>query len=405
MNYRESISFLFKNTNSYEEKGKNYYNYGIESMKYLCEKFNNPQKYFKSIHIAGTNGKGSTSHMLASILQESNYKIGLYTSPHFNDLSERIQCNGVFIDKEFIISFINDNNKLIKSNKYSLFEIITVLSFIYFKYKKVDFAIIETGLGGNLDSTNVIIPIISVITHIGMDHMDILGNDIKKIAFEKAGIIKYKIPVVIGENVSKTENVFLNEAFKKKANVFFAEKNKLYNNILISNYQIFNKNTTIKTIEVLKKILNIKILDINIKNGIKNIISNTNFMGRWQVLKEKPKIICDVAHNYDGMKMISNQIDYNLYNNIYFIFGFLKGRNILKMLSFFPKNANYYFCEPNNIHRKMSIYQIKRIIDKTYLNTKYFFSVKEALITAKNEAYQHDLILISGSFYIVSEIL
>lgn len=406
MNYDQCIEWLFNYTLVDQFYGKKAYSPGIYSIKKLCKYLGNPQNYFQSIHIAGTNGKGSTCHMLASILQESGYKIGLFTSPHFNHFYERIQYNGNYIEKKFITEFIKNHKNYFKKNKYSFFEITTSLAFLYFKYKNVDIAIIETGIGGKLDATNIIFPMMSIITHIGIDHIDILGNTINKIAAEKAGIIKYNTPVIIGPNVSGTENIFYLYAKKQNAKIFFTKKKEnkfLYTTPLLGIYQICNQKTVLTSINVLKE-LNIKISENNIKNGFNNILINTHFKGRWHYLYNKdPKIVCDIAHNEDGMKFISYQIQRESYKKLHLILGFVKGRNIIKLLSFFPKKANYYFCEPQ-IPRKVAINDIKKIT-KNYKYAKYFHSVKLAFLYAKKQADKDDFIFLGGSTFVVSEII
>lgn len=402
MNDNNDIKWILKFFPMYQKEGIKAYSHGLKNIIELSEYMGNPQTFFKSIHIAGTNGKGSTSHMLASILQESKYRVGLFTSPHFNDFSERIQYNGIYIDKKFIIYFIKKYKNFLQKKKYSFFEIITILAFLYFKNKNVDIAIIEVGMGGIFDSTNIISPIISIITHIGWDHTDILGNTLNKIAYQKAGIIKYNTPVIIGPNVSGTEEIFIKVAKKKNANIFLCEKNIL-NEKKIGYSQFLNKNTVLKTIEILKK-LNFIISDKNFNNGLKNIVKNTNFFGRWHILNRYPKIICDIAHNEDSIKSVIEQLHYESYKNLHIILGFVKGKEILKILSFFPKKANYYFCQPN-ISRAFSIKKIKTLTNKYYNNAKYFNSVLEAFTAAKKKSCKEDLIFIGGSTFVVAEVL
>lgn len=397
------IKWILKYAPMYQNKGIKAYSHGLNNIIELSKYMGNPQNFFKSIHIAGTNGKGSTAHMLASILQESNYKVGLFTSPHFNDFSERIQINGVYIDKNFIIYFIKKYKKFLQKKIYSFFEIMTIIAFLYFKQKKIDIAIIEVGMGGRFDSTNIISPIISIITHIGWDHTDILGNTLNEIAYEKAGIIKQNTPVIIGPNVSGTENVFIKVAKQKNTNIFLSEKN---NNIYLNKigYSHFlNKNTVLKTIEILRE-LDFIISDKNLKNGFKKVIQNTNFIGRWHILKKSPKIICDIAHNEDSIKSVSDQLNYESYKNLHLILGFVKEKKIIKILSFLPKKANYYFCQPN-IDRAFSIKKIKKLTNKYYNNSKYFSSVLEAFTEVNKIASKEDLIFIGGSTFVVAEVL
>lgn len=403
--YEDIINWLFRRFLNYQNIGYKAINPGLKMIKKLSNYLDNPHKNYNIIHIAGTNGKGSTANMLSSILQEANYKVGLFTSPHLLDFSERIKFNGKCIDRYFVKYFIKKYKNFLDSENFSFFEISTIMAFYFFKEKKADLAIIETGLGGRLDSTNIVNPLISIITHIGLDHMNLLGNNVEKIAYEKSGIIKYKVPVIIGPNVSKTENIFLNISRIKKSPIFFSEKigDFLYKTPLINKVQILNQSTILKSIKVLKK-LNINISNKNIENGFKNIFINTNLKGRWQCINNKPKIICDVAHNIDSIKILIEQLSFEEYDKLHLILGFIKNNNIYNILSFLPKNENYYFCEPN-IPRKYPIFLLKKITNNLYKNSKYFNCAEDALLNAKNNASEKDLILITGSHFIVSDIL
>ncbi|WGH26762.1 MAG: bifunctional folylpolyglutamate synthase/dihydrofolate synthase [Candidatus Bostrichicola ureolyticus] len=400
MNYIEIVKWIFDKL-PYKQNKK--YKYGLHRIFSLCEYLKHPQKQFKSIHIGGTNGKGSTSHMLSSILQESGYKVGLFTSPHLKDFRERIRYNGNMIEKEFIISFIKKYKNILEY--FSFFEIITALGFYYFKEKKVEIAIIEVGMGGRLDSTNIILPIISIITNISFDHIKYLGKNLSKIAYEKAGIIKPYTPLVIGQYSHKTKLIFKKIAKNKKAPITFVNSNSYFNKYktdLKGNYQIFNQKTVVKTIDILSK-LGIKVSKYDLKNGFKNVIYNTNIQGRWQILRYNPKIICDVGHNESGIKILVMQLKQEFYKKLHLVLGFVKEKNIHKMLSFFPKNALYYFCQPN-IDRKFTIKEIKEIT-KDYKSAQYFDTVIEAFDIARLKATNEDLIFVGGSTFVVAEIL
>lgn len=402
MNNQE-IKWLLNYPPMYQKEGITAYSHGLNNILELAKHMGNPQNFFKSIHIAGTNGKGSTSHMLASILQESNYKVGLFTSPHLKDFSERIKCNGISINKTFITSFIKKYKYILKKNIYSFFEIITILAFVYFKQKKIDIAIIEVGMGGKFDATNIIYPILSVITHIGWDHQEILGNTLNEIAYEKSGIIKQNTPVILGPNLSGTEDIFFKVAKQNHADIFLTDNKIKFFDAQNRYAQFLNQNTVLKTVEILKK-LNFRISDKNMKTGFENMIKNTNFMGRWHILNDYPKIICDIAHNEDSMQSVAKQLDYESYQHLHIILGFVKGKKILKILSYLPKLANYYFCEPN-ISRAVSINQIEKLTKKYYKYAKYFNSVLKAFTIAQENATKEDLILIVGSTFVVAEIL
>ncbi|WP_185872645.1 bifunctional folylpolyglutamate synthase/dihydrofolate synthase [Blattabacterium cuenoti] len=408
MNYTETIQWIFNRFPSYQDKEKNYYKPGLERIHNFCSYLGHPQNYFKSIHIAGTNGKGSTAHMLYSILQEEKYNIGLFTSPHLINFRERISCNGKLIDKNFIIEFIKKNKKIIEKEKISFFELNTGLAFEYFKNKKVFMAIIETGLGGRLDSTNIIIPEISVITNISKDHTKILGNSLSKIALEKAGIIKNNTSVIIGFCKNHIKRILLQEAFNKNAPIYFIKKRKnisMYTIPCESIYQNYNKQLVLSIVNLLINKKNIIISNKSIKNGFLNVNKNTCIKGRWQILQLNPKIICDIAHNEEGIKIITQQLKKEFYDKLHLVLGFVKDKNVKKILQYFPSDAFYYFCQPN-IDRKLSIKYLKKLVKiKNNKYVKFFYSVKDAFSNAKYNSKQQDLILISGSTFTVSEIL
>ncbi|WP_185863682.1 bifunctional folylpolyglutamate synthase/dihydrofolate synthase [Blattabacterium cuenoti] len=412
MNYTETVQWIFKRLPIYQKTGLKSYKPGLNRIQNFCSHLGNPQNYFPSIHVGGTNGKGSTVHMLSSILQEEKYKIGIFTSPHLIDFRERITYNGVLIEKGFIVNFVNENKKFLEKEKVSFFEMNTALAFQYFKEKKVDIAIIEVGMGGRLDSTNLIIPKISIITNISLDHTETLGNNQFKIALEKAGIIKKNVSVIIGRKISKKVRfLFLQEALKKNSPIYFSVKTKKdfqYKMPFKADYQNFNRSLVLKTISILHYRKNIIVSNQSIKKGLENVIKNTNFKGRWHILQEKnPKIICDIAHNEEGIYMISNQLKKESYEKLHLVLGFVKEKKVDQLLKYFPIESFYYFCQPS-IDRKYSVHDLSILVSNIFKNhekIKFFSSVKKAFLFAKSKANKNDLILISGSTFVVSEIL
>ncbi|WP_185867010.1 bifunctional folylpolyglutamate synthase/dihydrofolate synthase [Blattabacterium cuenoti] len=412
MNYVETIQWIFKRLPMYQKVGLKSYKPGLNRIQNFCSYLGNPQNFFKSIHVGGTNGKGSTVHMLSSILQEEKYKIGLFTSPHLIDFRERITCNGVLIEKDFIVDFIKKNKKFIEKEKISFFEMNTALAFQYFKDKKVNIAIIEVGMGGRLDSTNLIIPEISVITNISIDHTETLGNKKSEIALEKAGIIKKNVSVIIGRKISRNiQFLFLKEAIKKNAPIYFSVKSQKdfqYKMPFKADYQNLNRSVVLKVINILRYRKNIIVSNKSIEKGLKNIINNTNFKGRWHILQQKnPKIICDIAHNEEGVHVINKQLKKESYEELHLVLGFVKEKKVDQLLKHFPIESFYYFCQPN-IDRKYSIHDLTILINKIFKNHEkinFFSSVKKAFLSAKSKANKNDLILISGSTFVVSEIL
>jgi dihydrofolate synthase/folylpolyglutamate synthase len=355
--------------------------------------------------VAGTNGKGSTSHMLSSVLQESGYKVGLYTSPHLKDFRERIKINGKEISKNFVIGFIKRNKVFLDFHSLSFFEMTVGMAFDYFAYKKVDIAVIEVGLGGRLDSTNIITPEVSVITNIGLEHTQFLGDTLELIAGEKGGIIKPDIPVVIGETQRETKAIFLALAKKNNSKIVFADKliKTIIECDLKGNYQKKNIRTALQTINELKE-KGFKISKDNISDGFRNVIKNTDLKGRWQTLQLDPKIICDTAHNKEGLMLALDQIKHENFNKLHFVLGFVKEKDLDRIIELFPKNAEYYFCKPN-IERGLEVNVLKtKFNEKGYLGSA-FDSVDGALDAAKKRANNKDLIYVGGSTFVVAEIL
>ena len=398
MNYKDTLKYLFSQLPMYQRTGAAAYKKDIGNIIEACNFLDNPHKKFKSIHIAGTNGKGSTAHLISSILQEAGFKTGLYTSPHLKDFRERIKINGVKISENDVISFVTTNKKNFEKINMSFFEYTVALAFDHFAKEKVDIAIIETGLGGRLDSTNIISPEISVITNIGYDHMNLLGNSLKQISIEKAGIIKEKIPVLIGRKQIETETIFEEKASQKNTNILYAKQNEVKFNV--PNYQKENINTSISAI----KILDWKISNQEINDGIKNVNQNTGLRGRWETLSKNPKIICDTGHNVDGISNIINQLKQIKFNKLHIVFGTVNDKKINDILNLLPKDAKYYFCKAK-INRALNADKLKSIANEYKLIGESFESVEKALLNAKNNAKKEDLIFIGGSTFVVAEVI
>lgn len=406
MNYQETVKWMFKQLPMYQNQGKTAYKTNLDNTINLVNHINNPHRLFNSIHVAGTNGKGSCSHMLASVLQEAGYKVGLYTSPHLKDYRERIKINGIEISKQFVISFIKRNYAFLSSNQLSFFEMTVGMAFEYFAKKKVDIAIIEVGLGGRLDSTNIITPEVSVITNIGFDHMEFLGDTYAKIAVEKAGIIKPNIPVVIGETQNETKNVFWEIASKTNSEIYFADKevNEQYESDLKGDYQKHNIKTVVKTIGVLNDQANYRIDSKHLIEGLKKVVSNTRLLGRWQILKQSPMVICDTAHNKEGLTYIVNQLKSIAFQQLHIVFGVVNDKNLDAIVPLLPKNALYYFCKPD-VPRGLSTNLLKQVFESYGYKGNCYPSVQNALETAIEGASIDDLVYVGGSTFVVAEVV
>jgi dihydrofolate synthase/folylpolyglutamate synthase len=406
MNYKETLDWMFNQLPMYQTQGASAYRKDITNTILLANHLGNPEKKLKCIHVAGTNGKGSTSCLMASILQEAGYKVGLYTSPHLKDFRERIVINGQPIPEDYVCEFINKNKSFFEANQLSFFEMSVGLAFDYFANEKTDINIIEVGMGGRLDSTNIITPLISVITNIGLDHTQFLGDTLEAIAYEKAGIIKPKIPVVIGEYVSNTKPVFLAKAATTHSEIYFAsdlvEKN--YPSALLGDYQIKNKKAVLQTIKVLNEKKLLQIDEKAIKNGFLNVVKNTNLQGRWQQIGCKPKVICDTAHNAHGLSVVLEQVKKEQFEKLHIVLGVVNDKNLDEILPLFPKTAIYYFCKPN-IPRGLDAAIVSTKAAEFHLIGAIYNSVSIAYQKAKENAAPNDLIYIGGSTFVVAEIL
>jgi dihydrofolate synthase/folylpolyglutamate synthase len=387
----------------YQQKGVKAFNSKLDGILTLSNYLDNPHHRFKSIHVAGTNGKGSSSHMLASILQEAGYKVGLYTSPHLKDFRERIRINGKPVSKTYVMDFMAAHRPFIMDHNFSFFEMTVGMAFDYFAKEEVDIAVIEVGLGGRLDSTNIITPEVSLITNIGFDHMDILGDTLDKIAAEKAGIIKQNIPVVVSEYQADIAWVFKEKANEKSTELTFASQQELpaYATSLMGNYQEKNIKGVLVTLDKLKKF---RVTSTHIKNGLQNVSGNTGLQGRWQVLGENPKIICDTAHNKEGLFLVIAQLLKESYKTLHLVLGFVKEKDLDAILPLFPKNAIYYFCRPN-IPRGLDAEVLRAKAKEYHLCGEVYSSVREAYAAVNQQASDADLIFIGGSNFTVAEVL
>ncbi len=389
----------------YQRQGAVAYKEDLSNSILLADHLGNPQTKFKSVHVAGTNGKGSTSHMLASVLQEAGYKVGLYTSPHLKDFRERIRINGVPVSEAYVVDFVKDHKPFLKANALSFFEMTVGMAFDYFASQLVDIAIIEVGLGGRLDSTNIITPEVSVITNIGLDHMQYLGKTHAAIAFEKGGIIKEGIPVVIGEHHPETEAVFGTLSRKRNAPLY-----KAYTFDAIpmkSELKGAYQQPNIRTVQVAIAKLQEKGFGVGIQHiakGLLNVVKNTGLQGRWQLLGEQPTIICDTGHNKEGLSYVLPQLETVTYDHLHIVLGVVSDKDLDSILPLFPKHATYYFCKPS-VLRGMPAEELEAIALGFNLKGASYVSVSNALIAAKEKATPRDFIFVGGSTFVVAEVL
>lgn len=424
MNYQETLNYLYNSTPVFEHVGAVAYKEGLQNTLALDKHFNHPHTNFKTIHIAGTNGKGSCSHSLASILQEAGYKVGLYTSPHLVDFRERIRVNGQCISKERVVKFVKDERKFFEPLHPSFFELTTALAFKYFEEQKVDIAIIEVGLGGRLDCTNIISPILSIITNISFDHTQFLGNTLAKIAGEKAGIIKKGVPVIIGEANEETRPVFQSKANEVNSDIVFAEDNAIVtssspmadggrrynlsnNSTLIGelsgDYQERNMNTILCACNILKQMNIIKNDDV-IAKGLTNICKNTGLLGRWQTIQNNPTVVCDTGHNVGGWNYLAPQIKRQQCNQLRIVFGMVDDKDINSVMYLLPKNAIYYWTQAES-KRAIKAERVAEIAINHDLRGEIFDNVEVAYTKALQDSNKDDFVFVGGSSYIVADLL
>lgn len=403
MTYQETLDWMFAQLPMYQQKGISAFKGKLDNIQALSAYLGHPERKFKSIHVAGTNGKGSSSHMLASILQEAGYRVGLYTSPHLKDFRERIRINGKPVGKKFVVDFIKNNKLFFEAHDLSFFEMTVGMAFKYFEKEKIDIAIVEVGLGGRLDSTNIIIPEVSLITNIGYDHVEMLGDTIAKIAFEKAGIIKPGVPVVISELQEETATVFNNIARERGSKIIFAGEviPGIYRTSLLGSYQAKNVKGVVAAI---KELSGFNIGEKHIVDGLMNVSDNTGLLGRWQYIGENPTVVCDTAHNTEGLSIVLDQLKQQEYTSLHLVIGFVKDKNLEQILPLFPKNAHYYFCRPN-IQRGLDEVVLKTRAMEFGLKGNSYPSINEALKSALRVAKKSDFVFVGGSTFVVAEIV
>ena len=401
MNYNQTLAWLFKRLPMYQRVGAPAMRLGLDQMNRLSTALENPHRSLKCIHIAGTNGKGSTAHMLASVLQTAGYTVGLYTSPHLKDFRERIKINGQPIDEDTVVDFVNQHLETLEVGNYSFFEATVGMAFSSFTKAQVDIAIIEVGLGGRLDATNIITPILSIITHISKDHQQFLGNTIEEIAAEKAGIIKENVPVVLGQNIESVQKVILDKGKSLSSPVFFANQTETYVTDLLGDYQKENLATAYMALQVLTE------FDVNenhIQEGLQVVAENTGLQGRWQILEDLPMVIADVAHNEAGISAVMNQLQSMTYDQLHIVFGMVEDKDFEQVQQHLSKDATYYFCSPKVVRAK-AVDQLFAEANRLGFNGKPYGSVSDALDAAKTMASPSDIILICGSLFVVAEVI
>lgn len=430
MTYNESLDWLVSHLPMYQRIGKAAYKADLNTTIELLRLLGNPESSFRAIHVAGTNGKGSVSHLIASILQEAGYSVGLYTSPHLKDFRERIKINGEMVSQDEVCHYVEQYKPVFEQLKPSFFEMTVGLAYKHFASHKVDFAVLETGMGGRLDSTNICHPLISVITNIGYDHMAFLGNRLEDIAVEKAGIIKKGIPVVVGMFQNEVASVFEKVAKEQETDLCYADqnfelrklstpdlhhqlydvwyKNQIYleqlSSPLMGNYQSHNIATALQVIEVLKLLNHTSIGKAEVVAGVENVLQHTGLMGRWQTLSSNPLTICDTAHNLDGIQAVVAQLSETPYKQLHIVFGLVNDKDPVPILQLLPKQATYYFCRPD-IPRGMDADTLMEYASQAGLWGKTYSSVRAALNNAQNNAGVNDLVFVGGSTFVVAEVV
>lgn len=405
MNYQNTVEWLFARLPMYQKIGAKALNKSLLPTQNFLSHVGNPHHQFKSVHVAGTNGKGSVSSMIASVLQEQGYRVGLYTSPHLKDFRERIKINGEEISEQAVIDFVEKHQQYIEENTISFFELTVVMAFDYFAHQQTDIAVIEVGMGGRLDSTNVITPLLSVITNIGLDHTAVLGNTLAEIAGEKAGIIKPKIPVIIGEKHTETEKVFVEIAQKNETPIYFAEDDNqtdLYQTDLKGNYQQQNIRTVRTALKILAQQININ--EKSIKEGLVNVVKNTKLLGRWQVLNESPLVVADTAHNAHGLQQTMQQVAQQDFDKLYIVLGVVDDKDLNTIVDYLPKTAYYLFVRPN-VARGLDAFVLSEKMRNYGFAGGVYSCVSAGYEEAMKLATKNDMIYIGGSTFVVAEIL
>lgn len=427
MDYQEVLEYLYNSLPMYHRVGAAAYKTDITNTVKLMNALKHPERSFKAIHVAGTNGKGSVSHFLASVLRNSGYKVGLYTSPHLVDFRERIRINGEMIPEEYVAQFVNDHKSLFEEIEPSFFEMTVGMAFSYFREQMIDIAVVEVGMGGRLDSTNIISPVLSIITNIGIDHTQYLGNSLEAIAAEKAGIIKQEVPVVIGETQSATQRIFAEKAKELNAPIFFADNSfrveeteqstnnymqaviskndEYYSDIktpLSGKYQLKNLATVSQAVDILKQIGYNNITDTSFKIGIESVIMDTGLRGRWETMSTNPLIICETAHNEDGIRCLLEKLKEMNYTKVHIIYGCVNDKDYEKILSMLPTNARYYFCKPS-VPRGLEVDTLYKSAEKLGLYGYKYNSIADAIDAAKETALDDEIVVITGSIFLVAD--
>lgn len=403
MTYGQTLEWMFARLPMYQQRGAEAYHAKLEPTELFAAHLGNPHHRFKSIHVAGTNGKGSSSHMLASVLQEAGYKVGLYTSPHLKDFRERIKIDGQPVSEDFVISFIKRNKPYLEKAGLSFFEMTVGMAFAWFAGQHVDVAVVEVGLGGRLDATNIITPEVSLITNIGLDHTEFLGPDLPTIAGEKAGIIKEGVPVVISETQPETAPVFREVAARKHAPITFADQQELprYETSLLGDYQARNIKGVLAVLQTLKSI---PVGEAAIRKGLMRVVENTGLLGRWQQLRETPRVLCDTAHNREGLELVFRQLARQPYKQLHLVLGFVKEKKLEQLMPLFPADARYYLSRPN-LPRGMDLNLLEQAFKEKGHTYRRFDRIAEAYAAALEAAGPDDLIFVGGSTFTVAEVV
>ena len=406
MDYRQTLDWMFARLPMYQHQGGDAYQGKLGPIRHFSDYLGHPEKKFRSIHVAGTNGKGSSSHMLASVLQEAGYRVGLYTSPHLKDFRERIRIDGQPVSEAHVVQFIAEHQPFLEDAGLSFFELTVGMAFDYFASSEVDVAVIEVGLGGRLDATNILVPEVSLITNIGLDHTEFLGKEPRQIAREKAGIIKPGVPVVISETQEEVAPVFLEVAETNQAPIRFADQQEWphYPVSLLGSYQSRNVKGVLAALDVLESTGGFRVGEAAIRKGLSLVAENTGLMGRWQILREHPRVLCDTAHNREGLELVLEQLARQTYRQLHFVLGFVKEKDLDGILPLFPKDARYYLSRPN-IPRGMAVDNLADAASRHGLSFNRYAHISEAYQAALAAAEPEDLIFIGGSTFTVAEVV